>query len=89
MITAQIAFDELQESHPEVLERAQTLLKALDNKYEDKRPFVEAATFPDKWKYRGYKKYLDESPVTVQGPWHFYDQPFFDGVPKEDIPYAH
>eukprot|EP00178_Gracilaria_changii_P007355 TRINITY_DN23468_c0_g1_i4.p1 TRINITY_DN23468_c0_g1~~TRINITY_DN23468_c0_g1_i4.p1 ORF type:complete len:304 (-),score=42.16 TRINITY_DN23468_c0_g1_i4:8-829(-) len=77
--------DELKQRNPEVLERAQTLLTALHNKYEDQRPFVEAATFPDKWKRWGYKKYLEASPVTVQGPWHYVDQPYFNGIPKEEI----
>jgi hypothetical protein len=86
MITAQIALDEMEQRAPQVKARAETLLTALSNsKWEDQRPFVEAATFPDKWKHFGYKKYLDESPVTVEGAWHYTDIPYFNGIPEQDI----
>jgi len=86
MIVAQIALDEMQQRAPHVKARAERLLTALSNsKWEDQRPFVEAATFPDKWKHYGYQEYLLESEVTVQDHWHYTDIPYFNGIPKQDI----
>lgn len=92
MLTAAIAQQELQERAPEVFDKANHILEQLETKYENAHPFVESATFPDKFKYHGFEDLAKESPVNVHGPWHFYDQPYFKGmdpkkvtIPKENV----
>ena len=72
MLTAKIAYDYLQETNPDVLKKAEEVLKPIQymNKHEDKHSFVECATFADDLKERG---------MSDQSPWHFTDQPFLDG----------
>jgi hypothetical protein len=86
MITARIAYDELLQRSPDVLAKANTILGALSNKYEDQHSFVESATFPDKFKYHGYKKLDQESPVNTSGQWHYADTPLFMGIPAHAVP---
>jgi len=85
MITARIAYDELLQRDPDTLTKANGILSQFVTKFEGDHQFVEAATFPDKFKYHGYEEYL-KSPITVQGPWHFIDQAYFMGVPERTIP---
>jgi len=62
-----------------VLEYAEEQLKPLQylNHMEDKHSFVECATFADYIKDRGFSD---------QSPWHFIDQPFFDGYNTTVLP---
>ena len=73
MLTAKVAYDHLRINNPDVLKKAEDILKPLQymNKHEDKHSFVECATFADDLKNRG---------MSDQSPWHFIDQPFLDGV---------
>jgi hypothetical protein len=78
MLTARIAYDELAENNPDVLAKAQDILSVLSTKYEDQHPFVEAATFPDKFKYHGFKELAEKNKVNTHGPWHFVDNAYFE-----------
>jgi len=85
MLTARIAQEELQANHPDVWAQVNTVIDNMQTKYEDEHIFVEAATFPDKFKWKGYKKLGKESPVTTKGPWHFVNTPFWNGVPEKQV----
>lgn len=71
MITARVAYDYLQEVAPEVLPKAEALLKPLQswNIHEGEHSFVECATFADDIKDIGFAGI---------SPYHYIDQPFFD-----------
>ena len=71
MITARIAYDYLQQVAPEVIPKAETMLKPLKkyNHHEGNHTFVECATFADDIKNIGFSGI---------SPYHYIDQPFFD-----------
>jgi len=78
MITARVAYDYLQEVAPEVLTKAEALLKPLQswNEHEGNHSFVECATFADDIKdigFDGISRY------------HYINQPFFDNY-TTDVP---
>lgn len=80
MFTARIAYDLLEENHPEMLEKANGILANLSQFTQLEtadHAFVECATFPDKIKHRGFG---------AQAHWHFIDTPFFDEGFTKDIP---
>jgi hypothetical protein len=81
MITARIAYDELTEKNPEVLAQANKILAVLEpeTQFEKDHSFVESATFPDRFKHHGFADLAASNHVNVHGPWHFVDNPFFDG----------
>lgn len=69
MITARVAYDYLTENAPNVLTKAEQILKPIQsmNEHELNHGFVECATFPDDIKNKGWKD---------QSPWHFDDIPY-------------
>jgi hypothetical protein len=85
MITARIAEDDLKVRAPQVFAKANDILSALSNPYEDNHPFVESATFPDKFKWHGYKQLGRESPINTHGYWHYVNTPFYNGYKPEDV----
>ena len=46
---------------------------------------MESATFPDKFKYKGFKELGMMSPVSTFGMWHYVDTPYFNGVDEREI----
>jgi len=56
LLTARIAYDKLNKTAPTVLSRANTILSHLKSftTFEKDHPFVEAATFADEIKSRGW-----------------------------------
>jgi hypothetical protein len=79
MFTARIAYDLLEENHPELLTKANGILANLGNFTTLETPehaFVECATFPDKIKHRGFG---------AQAHWHFVDTPLMADDFSKDI----
>lgn len=78
MITAKIAYDYLMEHNPEVVAKVEEVLKPTSylTTHEANHIFVEAATFADDLKLKGFND---------QSPWHFIDQPFFDGIANHTV----
>jgi hypothetical protein len=75
-----VAYDALKESHPKVLEKANSILAGgvqVFTSFEKDYPFVECATFADEIKDTGFED---------QSHWHFVDQPYFDdGFKRDDV----
>eukprot|EP00117_Sycon_ciliatum_P009309 scpid98030/ scgid11653/ Endonuclease 4; Deoxyribonuclease ENDO4; Single-stranded-nucleate endonuclease ENDO4 len=79
MFTARIAYDILEEQHPDLLTKANGILANLASFTQLEtadHAFVECATFPDKIKHRGFG---------AQAHWHFVDTPFFDDGFEKDV----
>ena len=55
MLTAKIAYDHLKETNPDVLKKAEEILKPIQymNEHEGNHSFVECSTFADDIKDRG------------------------------------
>jgi hypothetical protein len=72
IIVARIAYDKLMKEHPHLIEKANKILRQLDEftTLEGNYPFVECATFADEIKITGFD---------FISSWHFVDQPLFEG----------
>jgi hypothetical protein len=68
---ARIAYDKLSKESPNTLDKANAILAHLSQftTMEKDHPFVEAATFGDAIKSKGFDDQAD---------WHFVDNPFMD-----------
>jgi S1/P1 Nuclease len=80
MLVARVAQKELETHHPDVWTKVSAVHKKLETQYEQDHAFVESATFPDKFKYKGFKELGMMSPVSTFGMWHYVDTPYFNGV---------
>lgn len=77
-IVARVAYDQLAQTNPEVLDKANSMLHGLSDytSFERDYPFVECATWADEIKEQG---------LDTQSHWHFVDDPIFeDGFNKPD-----
>ena len=84
MLVAKVAYDDLDNNHPDILEKVNKVLSTLNQtqpyltQKENNYPFVECATLPDDMKYSGWE---------WQSEWHYVDNPFFDdGGELNDYP---
>ena len=80
MITARVAYDHLKEHNPEVLRKAEEVLKPIVsmNQHELDHSFVESATFADDIKEKGWNDL---------SPWHYIDKPYVEGSFNGTLPF--
>jgi len=81
MLTARIAQYELENNHKEVWAAVNEMLSVFNTEYEGDHVFVEAATFPDRFKRKDWDHLGKQSDVSVSGPWHYVNTPYFLDVP--------
>ena len=95
MLVAYIAERELNETKPEIAEKARNLILRFDTKKERHHVFTESATFADVYNYKLYGAkgktdpfeqlfYENADLVNTDAHWHFADTAYYEDITEEE-----